>query len=153
MIFVGSPIRRSIVAGLLYLVVGIAVGIFVGIRSSNDSYKSFYIFAGLGAFLSTFLLWLILIEKARNKLEGVVVGIFTGVISHYFCWYLLLLVFNIEYWVLGNKGGTLEPPIDPLNAIWAVIVYCLWSLIFFGWITIPAGMIICWLYAWFLNRK
>ena len=47
----------------------------------------------------------------------------------------------MEYWILGWASGLLgnEPPGDPLNGLWGAGALALWSLLFFGWLTLPVG--------------
>ena len=142
--------------GFFCALVGIAVGFWVWLTAIGKGYDDMPILGGISGFLVGAFLWWRLV--ARRKMITVKRGLLTGLlivpISHYFVWYLSLLFSNVSYWVFGAKVGSLDgPPIDPLNGIWTIMVLALWSLVFFGWVTLPVGAGIGAAYSWFLKRK
>ena len=70
--------------------------------------------------------------------------------AHYFTWYSMLIVINIQYWVFGLQVNSLnEPPINLIVGLFAMLLPTLISYIVVGWITIPYGVVI----GWFFNQK
>jgi len=56
---------------------------------------------------------------------------------------LLILSANLQHWLFANQYSSLgEPPLNVIEAIPAALVFSFWSLLFFGWITVPAGALI-----------
>lgn len=156
-----SALYHPIIMGLLCSSVGVVVGLylfnFMGANQYNDGWKNhFYIFAGIAAFITSAFFWWLLIERKQSKsiAKATWTGFLSGLVAHYVCWYLLLLAANFSYWILGTGGSSLgEPPIDPLNALWMIIVYCFFSWVICGWITAPAGALIGGGYMWFLKKR
>lgn len=149
------PIPQSLLMGLFCAMVGIAVGFRVWLTAIGKGYSDMPILGGISSFfVGSFLWWRLVARRATVTVKR---GLFTGLlivgVSHYFVWYLSLVCSNVSYWVFRQKVGSLDgPPIDPLNGIWTMVVMALWSLVFFGWVTLPLGAAIGAAYSWFLKR-
>lgn len=137
--------KTTLLMGALCGAVGILVGLWVSLTATGAGYERFPVYAFLAAFAGgAGLWWFVLARQGRYSLRrGAAAGALAGLVSHYFCWYLLILDNNLCFWLLGGCGSSLgEPPIDPLNGLWGAAVFTLGSLLFFGWLTVPAGALI-----------
>ncbi|MEA3642515.1 MAG: hypothetical protein VBE63_21610 [Lamprobacter sp.] len=67
-------------------------------------------------------------------------------IAHSVCWWLFILAAWIEgTWLTGGASPG-EPSMNPLQGIIGALIFSLFSLALFGWVTIPAGALIgCWM--------
>ncbi len=144
--------RRSIINSLCMgcgcSIVGLICGLLVSKDAIGNGWNSFLTYATGSAFLTGYVAWWTLIEKRPNlfvKVEGkvrsgVFVGAIAGFVGHYICWYAFFLSRSICYWLTGGCLSSLkEPPLNPIYAIVCVLPFTLWSLLFFGLITVPAG--------------
>jgi hypothetical protein len=129
-------------------IVGLICGLIVSRNAIGNGWGNFWIYATGSAFLTGFVVWWTLIEKrpelfvkVEGKLRsGVFVGAIAGFVGHYVCWYATFLSSNICYWFTGGCTSSLgDTPINPIFAIVGVLPLTLWSLLFFGLITVPAG--------------
>ena len=69
----------------------------------------------------------------------VIVGTLIALLSHWFCWYLLLLVGYTK----GLAGSTsFADPATPLEAVPMAFGYALFSLAFLGWTAVPISIAI-----------
>ena len=120
----------------MYSLVGISIGAHVALTSIGDGYEFFPVYAGVSAFITTSFIWWVFLERRKISLtiiKGAVAGIFSGIISHYICWYIILAVANFRYLIFGTALSSLgEPPQNLLIALWASLVYSVWSLVFYG---------------------
>ena len=125
--------------------VGVAIGAYIAIIAApGRGYDLLPFFAGISAFITPQLFWWLIVERKKRyqKKYGIIAGGLSGFFSHYLCWYFLIVYYYISYQVTGQGVTAGGPPIDPLNALWGVWALSFWSLLFFGWITIPIGAII-----------
>lgn len=131
--------------GALCAAVGAGVGLYLGFMTGGGDYRWFPLPAGLAAFAAGATFWRLLAGRggAPSIRRGVVAGSLAGLISHYLCWYLLILGSNVCHWTTGGCTSSLgEPPIDPINGLWGAAVLATGSLLVIGWLTIPAGALI-----------
>jgi len=129
--------------GLLNSIVGFLIGIHLTFNSIGDGYWIYIIAAPLSAFFCGAFFWNLVTRKFKLNGEGrsSIVGILTGSISHYVCWILINFGMNICYWIFDNCKDSLgRPPAQ----IWEMLFYGIgmtgWSLLFYGWITIPSSI-------------
>ena len=107
------------------------------------NYDSLPFYATFATFLIAYLLWYTFMSKNHSRKRGVFIGILTVILSHYFSWYFMLIVANIEYYIFNIPIGSLNDiPIDLISGLGYMWIYTFYSLLFFGWITIPIGAII-----------
>lgn len=131
--------------GLLSAGAGVLIGLLVSSVAIGEGYELFPVYAGAAAFITASGLWWALLARQDTYTitRGATVGAVAGTISHYLCWYLFFLGANICYWLFGGCRSSLgEPPVDPVNALWGAGLFSVGSLLFFGWLTVPAGMVI-----------
>lgn len=131
----------SAVFGALCAPVGIGVGALVGYSATGSGWAWFFIPAGLAAFLTASASWWLIVERNARPtlLRGALAGAAAGVVAHYVCWYFLLLGNYAFAAATGGRLGGEAGAIDPLSATWAALAYVFWSLLLFGWLTLPAG--------------
>lgn len=142
----------SIKYGLLNSAVGLAVGIIVMGISIGSGYSIFVIGAPIAAFLTSVLIWKIFDRLKLNLNPGriIISGILSGSISHYFCWLLLSIGLNLCYAAgLGCTDSLGGPPASVIDMLTGALAFSIFSLMFFGWITIPAAIII----GFYIRRK
>ena len=104
---------------------------------SKGSLQELIFASAVAAFIVGTILWRKVFARGRRSTfwRGVTVGVLVGVLSHQLAWYLAML-----WSYLGGAQGSLgERTIDPLNGLWASIVYSALSLVVVGWITAPIG--------------
>lgn len=131
------------------------MGFWIWATAIGKGYEVMPVLAGTSSFLvGTFLWWRLVSRKAKITIKrGLLTGLLTVPVSHYFTFYLYILSANVSYWILGIRGASEEPPGDPLNGIWGALGLALWSLLFFGWITVPLGAVLGAAYSWFLKWR
>jgi hypothetical protein len=131
--------------GALCLPVGLVVGLLVGSDAIGDGWEYFFCYTTAAAFLAPALIWRLLVEKRRKMgtLRYLLAGALSAAAAHYLSWYFMIIGENVDYWLLGGPGSSLgNAPIDPLNGVWGAMVYSLYSYVFWGWLTLPAGALI-----------
>ena len=135
-------LKFPILFGLQFSIVGLFVGVWISSTTSNKDYSYFYIYSTIAGFITAWILAHFLIEKKKNySLERlIIVAVSTGLISHWLCWYIIILKYNFSFWILGDHYFNETPPANPILAIFGALVFALWSLIFYGWITISGGI-------------
>ena len=140
-----SLLLNAIKISIYQSLTGFIVGGYVAATAIGEGYDLFPLFAGSGAFIASFALWYFLIEKLNKRATtaGVLVGALSGVVSHYVCWYLFILEGNIEYHILGSWTNSLgDPPMSPVYGVVGAMWFTLFSLLFYGWVTVPIGAFI-----------
>jgi hypothetical protein len=137
--------RQALLYGLLCTPVGIAIGLFIALDSAASGFRYFYLYSGLAAFMTASFMWWLLIGRPEKPsgTRAVAVGALSGLLSHWLCWYLMLLWVNVDFYWLGGSGSSLgEAPITPLPGLVAVFAFCFWSWLYFGWLTVAAAVAI-----------
>jgi type III secretory pathway component EscS len=124
--------------GIVNAIIGLIVGIFIAITTIGEGYYVFAIAAPLAAFIVGGLFWNMIAKNEYNSTKIIITGLLTGSVSHYVTFVLLSIGMNICYWTTGECTGSLgEPPVSILSALRDSFVFSFFSLLFFGWITIP----------------
>ncbi|MBI3813255.1 MAG: hypothetical protein HY279_02140 [Nitrospinae bacterium] len=123
---------------------GILIGghvAFFSVFSVNYTYIP--VPAALAAFITSAFFWKLLVERSREgvtKIRAILAGSLSGLAAHYICWYIVFLLANVCYHLFGGCKSSLgEPPADPLSALVGAIGLTFFSLIFYGWVSVPAG--------------
>ena len=139
-----DSLRNSIPMGLLCAPVGALTGVYIASTAIGHGYGVFIIAAPVAAFLSgTFSWWLVMARPGRHgPLPAALAGALAAVIGHFLCWYLLLVALYVWHAVTGALGSPRDAPINPLLALSASGVYGAFSLLFFGWVTVPTGALL-----------
>jgi hypothetical protein len=136
-------LQGTLTIGTLCGLAGTLIGWLVSQSAIGEGYEVFPIFTGLAAFITSAGLWWVMLAKngKYSFLRGAAAGGLAGILSHYVCWYLLMLSYNLCFWLFGGCRSSLgEPPEDPISALWGAIVLSVGSLLFGGWLTIPIGI-------------
>ncbi|MBI4930808.1 MAG: hypothetical protein HY841_08610 [Bacteroidetes bacterium] len=127
---------------LLNSAMGLIVGLLVLGMATGDGYFMFPIAAAMAAFVTGGLFWKIINGNSKDlKTPRVILtGILTGSISHYVCWILVSAGMNICYLTTGkctdSFGG---PPASVASMLIGSFAFTFFSLLFFGWLTIPVS--------------
>jgi hypothetical protein len=122
---------------------GFLVGLHLAYTAPGD-YSRFPYYSSCAAFLAAALAWRVVAERGPllSRASAVAAGAIGVILAHHLTWYFVVLVSNVEYWVLQRQVGSLsEAPLDPLLGFFAVTVLTLFSLVAYGWITLPYGMV------------
>ncbi|MEM9680965.1 MAG: hypothetical protein AAF901_11640 [Bacteroidota bacterium] len=134
---------NAIKFGILNAIIGLILGIYIAYSAIGDGYWMLTIGAPTSAFICGFYFWKLMFKKSTENKSGklVLIGLLTGTVSHYLCWILLNIGMNICYWTTGKCTSSLgEPPAQ----IWEILIFGIgitgWSLLFYGWITIPSSI-------------
>lgn len=132
-------------------IVGFLCGLYIQNVSISDDYSYFWLLAMISAFLTGSTIWWKLIEKAGPKsivrgaswIRGAIVGALAGVMGHYVCWYLVIVFFSFNNLFNGISADVMSrPPLSLLTALIGALTFTPFSLVFVGFITIPAGALI-----------
>lgn len=101
-------LRRACLYGLSNAPVGVGIGLHVRFIAIGD-YREFPYYAGVAAFVMPALLWFFLIERKRKitALRAATIGVAGAILAHGFTWYLVFIVANFDYWILGHQVGSL----------------------------------------------
>jgi hypothetical protein len=93
--------------------------------------------SAVAAFITATLLWSVVFARNRRAsfFRGAVVGALVGLVSHPPAWYLMLLFLYVS----GERTSSGERTLDPVNGLWASLVYSLFSWLLVGWITALIG--------------
>jgi hypothetical protein len=137
-----SILTGSTAMGALCAAVGALTAALVLASATGAGYAWLLVAAPAAAFVSGKLLWWLLMERGDRSgtARGVLTGAIAGTVAHYLCWYLLIGASFACHAITGGCMGSLgDAPIDPLRALPAAALYSGISLVFYGWLTIPAG--------------
>ena len=146
-----KALSRAVTMGAVCMPCGLLVGLHVRVTSIGD-YTGFPYCSSLAALVAPAVAWQWLIEERERR--SIPAGIFAGavgvVLAHHLTWYFQLLVFNVQYWLLGQSHVR---PMDPLLGFFGVSVFTAISLVMYGWLTIPFGLIVGGLMAHFSDTR
>lgn len=111
----------SLKYGLFNLVAGFLLGLIVFPKENIVGFVA----PGLSAGLCAFAFWKLLTDNPVSKTRVVIIGLLTGIFSHYFCWVMYGLAVGKE-----GVGVTLL----------AAVSLSLVSLIIVGWVSVALSM-------------
>lgn len=139
-------LNDSVKYGILNSLVGIVIGLHTTTR--NDSYYLFIYILPISFFITSVLFWklfvdgrVLKVESKRNKV--VFTGFLTGFISHPISFIVLYIGYNIVYWLPFTINSHInESPINLFDMLIMSFIASIFSLIMYGWITIPSAMIL-----------
>ena len=136
---------HSVKFGIFNAIAGLLIGFYVYSNATGDGYNAFVIVAPLAAFLTAVLFWKWLIKPDMPMGVGrvVLVGLLTGTVSHYVAFIMLSIGMNICFWTTGGCTGSMgDPPASIIMMLGAAFAYCFFSLLYVGWISAPASVVI-----------
>jgi hypothetical protein len=140
-----KPIKTSLIMGVLCALVGMGTALAIYSISTGSGYQWFLLSAPAAAFLTgAFLWWLLLARKGLyGTARGALTGAAAGALAHWVSWMFMLIGSNLCNALTGGCTGSLgDAPMGLLEAIPATLLFSGFSLLFFGWITVPAGALI-----------
>jgi hypothetical protein len=146
----GQHMRASILTGstamgALCAAVGALTAVLVLASATGAGYEWLLVAAPAAAFVCGATLWWLIMERRGRSgtARGVLTGAIAGAVAHYLCWLLLIWASSACHAITGGCTDSLgQAPMSPLHAIPAAAVYSGFSLVFYGWLTIPAGGLI-----------
>ncbi len=129
--------------GIANAIIGLIIGLYISITAIGDGYDVFPIAIPLVAFITGGLLWNRIVKDKFDSTKIVITGLLTGALSHYLTFVLISIGNNICYWTTGGCTGTLgAPPASILSMLGGALVFSFFSLLFFGWITVPYSILV-----------
>lgn len=122
-----------LLAGLVFALTAFICS-YLFLRDAVGDWRGMLIAAPLTAFFCGLVCWGIFIARGHKAgfWRGVWVGALVALLSHPLVWYGSIL-----YFYLTGEPRTL----NPLEGLLASLVYALFSLVFVGWLTVPAAAI------------
>lgn len=130
--------------GLLNALIGLLIGILVALKAIGSGYYIFIIAAPISAFLVGGFFWKFIIHEKKQSVTGriILTGFLTGTVSHYFTFVITSIILNISYWTTGSYLGSLgEKPASIFDMLTGAFAFSFFSLLFFGWITVPVSIL------------
>ena len=112
--------------------------------------------APAAAFITAWATWTLFISRTGNGglVRGAGVGALASLVAHWATWYLVFVGMNVCYFTVGEcVSSSGEAPADLIIALAGAAGFSLWSLMFFGWLTLPAGALIGAATAWRQSRR
>jgi hypothetical protein len=149
--------KSSLQMALGCLLVGLLCGVDVCRRLLGLKEWGFPFAAGGAAMVTSLIFWRLLVVRCPSPTtaRGLWAGLLSGVVAHPVCWYVVLLFWHIRAVFFSALP---RPPerhvllhvltVGGLDMALALILSC-YSLVLYGWITVPAGAI---LGAWVARR-
>lgn len=134
---------NAMLYGMLNALVGLAIGLYLWEEGSGSESGIFAFSAPIAASVVGFLTWKWSAPSSSGigSLQTASIGLITGSVSHYVTFCIISIYMNLCYWLTGGCTGSLgDPPLDLLSSIAGNLVFTFWSLLLFGWITIPASI-------------
>ncbi|GIK40155.1 MAG: hypothetical protein BroJett011_39880 [Chloroflexota bacterium] len=123
----------ALLAGLVFGLTAVICSYLV-LKDVVGDWQGMLVAAPLTAFFCGMVCWGIFVAR-RQKVRfwrGVWVGALVALLSHPLVWYGSIL-----YFYLAGEPRTL----NPIEGLWASLVYGLLSLAFAGWLTVPAAAV------------
>lgn len=123
----------TLLAGLAFALAAFICS-YLFVREAIGDWRGMLVAAPLTAFFCGIGCWWIFMARGQKVWfwRGVWVGALVALLSHLLVWYGTIL-----YFYLAGEPGTL----NPLEGLWASLVYGLLGLVFVGWLTVPAAAI------------
>ncbi|HEY0976143.1 MAG TPA: hypothetical protein VGE21_01630 [Flavobacteriales bacterium] len=138
--------------GLFNALVGVIVGLHLTVTATGNGYWAFIVAAPIAAFLTAGICWRCF-QSDSEPIETpylFVIGLISGTASHYVTFVLLGLGINILYLIGAYEGDSLgNPPPNLLMVIAGSFATTLYSLLMYGWVTVPASILSGFLVKWF----
>lgn len=111
--------------GVYNLIAGACVGFAFFLKNNQLVYA---LAPGISAFLAAVLFWALLADNPVSKTRVVLIGLFTGVLSHPICWLI---------W-----GAFMGKDNQYASIFTAAIFLSFFSLILLGWLTVGISIVI-----------
>ena len=135
--------KQSLLFGLFCLPVGLLA--IAMIFSNNNNYDSswwrFQFSIAAASILVPAFLWYLIIERKKrfSMKRGIVVGVLSVVLSHYFSWFFFMYIGSL----FEQRSEILDGGVDPLLfSMKASLTYSTVSLLLFGLLHLPLGALI-----------
>ena len=144
--------KRWCIFGVLNALVGVVVGAHLTITATGSGYWAFMVAAPIAAFITASIMWRSFLSD-KEPIDTpylFVIGLISGSASHYVTFVILGVAINVLYLIGAYEGDSLgNPPPNLLMVIAGSFATTLYSLLMYGWVTVPAsilsGFIVKWL--------
>jgi len=139
-----TDLNDSVKYGILNSLVGIAIGLHTTTR--NDSYYLFIYILPISFYITSVLFWKLFVDGRTLKVESkrnkvVFTGFLTGFISHPISFFVLYIIGNIAYWLpFIDNYNIIDSPFNLIDMLISSFIFSIFSLIMYGWITIPSAI-------------
>ena len=145
--------KRSLIFGLFCLPAGlIAIAMIFGNNNDYDPgwWRFQFSIVAASILIPAFLWYLIIERKKRFSMKrGIVVGVLSVFLSHYFSWFFWLYIGPL----LEQRPEILDGGVDPLLfSMKASLTYSTVSLLLFGLLHLPLGGLIGGSYANYIKK-
>jgi len=117
---------------------GLLTGFLVWFSATGEGYYFFPVAAPVAAFITGWIFWEIF-QGNQKKLKiskALLAGLFAGSVSHYLCWLIIVIGMNIRHVFHGNAAESL------FTIVTGCFALTFFSLMFYGWLTVPMAVII-----------
>jgi hypothetical protein len=129
--------------GIYNALLGLVIGIFVAIYAIGNGYGMFALAAPIAAFFVSALSWRYIVDKKPLNARIIIAGIISGTFSHYFTFIVVSIFMNLCYWITGGCLDSLgEKPASIFFMFAGSFGFSFFSLLFYGWITVPVSIFI-----------
>lgn len=139
--------KNVLIYASLNALVGLIIGFFIAKNATGSGWEVFPVFSTLATFLVSFTAYYLFFVYYEKDIHFLLLGSMVVFFSHYFTFYFQFLYYNVTNKVFDNFQSSLgEPPAGIIDAIWISFMYSLLSLFMFGWVTMPLGVLISYLF-------
>jgi len=131
--------------GLIGAMAGLAAGLVVWQQATGDGYEIMPPAAALGGAFSAMLMWRVFVSgRIQGRIwRGALAGGLASIFGHFLTIYLAILYQNLCFTLWGGCTSSLgEPPAGPLLGLAGALAMSAFSLLFFGWLTVPLGVLL-----------
>ena len=132
--------RLPIIYAVIFSSISIIASLIIIPHSSRSDWKQFSFSVGTSSFICAYLFSYFLIYK-KDKFKRkrlLIISSVVALVTHWFMWYQIIIYNYIDYHYLSERS-MIEPP-NPIEGILTACPMTLLSLLFFGWLAIPASM-------------
>lgn len=135
--------------GITFGAAAFVCSLLIFVAVAQGDWVSLIFAAPVAAFLVSVPLWLLVILSGKTTiLRGAVVGALTGFLSHPLAWYIA----SVLMWLSGTVSSMGERTLNPIEAVFGSVIFSIFSLLFFGWLTVPVGAVVGGVLAAIFNR-
>ena len=132
--------KLPVIYAIIFSSISIIASLIIIPLSSRKDSGHISLSVGLSSFLCAYLFsYFVIYKKDKFKRKRLlIVASVVALATHWLMWYQIMVYYYIDHHYLGERS--ISTPIDPIEAIAAAFSMSLLSLLFFGWLAIPASM-------------
>lgn len=126
--------------GLICSPVGCFVGVMIWLVATGDGYWRYLLYSSVAALITPATCWYVLVErKELTRFRGVLAGFSGAVMGHVLVFILNIIAIDLQMLL---ERTFFEPQNGVkllLLELQALPIQIIFSLVFFGWLTLPMG--------------